>query len=183
MRRLWVQATRMCHIQRENITWRPSLRQAIPNMKDWIKLFLSAGGAVFFNTWMENHLKRKKDGIDFERDLNSKHQQYSDCMNVLYRFRSKYGREEYAKVFGSPHGIPEDDFKAVNRCRCFCKDYWREFFLFYRHFGIADSVELEEYRKRHRRFTELVQPLDSEMEGYDEADKRVFVFKSKRYWW
>lgn len=107
--------------------------------------------------------------------LNKAHKGYSQCMERMSNFRNAHG-EEYAKVFISQMestGHRDKEVVEVNACRSLCKDYWRSF-EGYKNAFTMPITEYNDFKAHHKRFLDLVEPLDH-LRGYDaSAEGRVY---------
>lgn len=106
--------------------------------------------------------------------INSTHAAYSECMFLLSQFKAKNGDkygDEFAKKM-SGDATKRAGVKEENRCRSVTKDYWRMVHSFSAAYGLGEDEA--EFRERHRRFKELVQPL--RLPNYADVEDDVFDF-------
>jgi len=127
--------------------------------------------------------------------LEEEHQAYSACIHKLHDFAA-HNQPNAAAAFRAAVEASTREGRASNACRVFVKDYWRRgeaffFFLplfpphFHFHFtaafraiACAPAKKQEpwvlELEGRHRRFKDIVEPLDGD--GDSATDTYVYTF-------
>lgn len=97
-------------------------------------------------------------------------------MQTLTKFKLKYPND-YADIFLNKMKNGDsrtDDIINVNSCRSLTKTYWRMVMKYKGAYGrLITDVEYQEFKNQHKRFRELVQPLDN-LDGYDDTEKIVY---------
>ena len=135
----------------------------------------------------EELAKNKRDVAKFGFELDKEHRKHSQCIEVITRFKKRVEENTKEKVpydevfkqgMDGPVKQRSDEIVEINKCRSITKGYWRMVDKYLSAYsGFVDQDEIEEMKKKHSRFVELVKPLDI-LDGYTDQEKLVYkMFK------
>jgi hypothetical protein len=119
-----------------------------------------------------SRLSDEQQKAQLRSELRSMHSEYRRCMSTGYNWHRTYGSDAANRyVAGMAKPQPTAEARKLNDCRSACRRYWSTSRRLIQK-GMPPG-ELDEMASRHKRFTDVFQPLDK-LEGYDKRDMQVY---------